>query len=75
MSDTATAAAHKRQEIQREMQITVDKALLSGITAEISPKTSPLLMVTLISFTAVTSPKCFVTFVAVIMSVPPSSTL
>ena len=38
MSDTATAAAHKRQEIQREMQVTVDKALLSGITAEELPE-------------------------------------
>lgn len=38
VSDTATAAAHKRQEIQREMQVTVDKALLSGITAEELPE-------------------------------------
>ena len=38
MSDTAAAAAHKRQEIQREMQVTVDKALLSGITAEELPE-------------------------------------
>lgn len=34
MSETATAAAHKRQEIQREMQGTVDKALLAGIATE-----------------------------------------
>lgn len=34
VSETATAAAHKRQEIQREMQGTVDKALLAGIAAE-----------------------------------------
>lgn len=38
VSDTAAAAAHKRQEIQREMQVTVDKALLSGITAEELPE-------------------------------------
>ena len=34
VSETATAAAHKRQEIQREMQGTVDKALLAGIATE-----------------------------------------
>ena len=34
VSDTAAAAAHKR----REMQVTVDKALLSGITAEELPE-------------------------------------
>ncbi|MCI8972846.1 MAG: GntR family transcriptional regulator [Lachnospiraceae bacterium] len=38
VSDTATTATHKRQEIQREMQVTVDKALLSGITAEELPE-------------------------------------
>lgn len=34
VSETVTAAAHKRQEIQREMQGIVDKALLAGIAAE-----------------------------------------
>lgn len=38
VSDTATAAANKRMEIQREMQGTVDKALLSGISAEELPE-------------------------------------
>lgn len=34
VSETATAAANKRQQIQKEMQGNVDKALLSGITAQ-----------------------------------------
>ncbi|MDE6362926.1 MAG: GntR family transcriptional regulator [Lachnospiraceae bacterium] len=38
VSETAAAAANKRQEIQREMQGTVDKALLSGISAEELPE-------------------------------------
>lgn len=38
VSDTAAAAANKRQEIQREMQGTVDKALLAGVSAEELPE-------------------------------------
>lgn len=38
VSDTAAAAAHKRQEIQCEMQGIVDKALLSGISPQELPE-------------------------------------
>ncbi|MDE7479143.1 MAG: GntR family transcriptional regulator [Lachnospiraceae bacterium] len=34
VSETATAAANKRQQIQKELQVNVDKALLAGITAQ-----------------------------------------
>lgn len=38
VSDTVAAAANKRQEIQRDMQGIVDKALLSGISSEELPE-------------------------------------
>lgn len=34
VSETATAAANKRQQIQKEMQTLVNKALLAGISAQ-----------------------------------------
>ena len=34
VSDVVAAAANKRQQIHREMQMFVDKSLLSGVTAQ-----------------------------------------